>query len=100
MKKWAGNGKPAHVWRGVGTEWEDGVHFWPQSGRGPTAATNSFILFLSVWEKKEKKHWHVVGCVEELNTAEVGFGGARKIIVGELIQFWTVFSGLRLVVVV
>lgn len=33
-----------------------------------------------------------MGCVEGLNTAEVGFGGARKIIVGGLIKLWTVFK--------
>lgn len=38
-----------------------------------------------------EKHWQIMGCVEELNTAEVRFSGARKIRVGEMIKFWAVF---------
>lgn len=73
--KQAGNGKPSCVWHGVGSEREDGINFWPQSGRGHLASNKlkgSFILFLSAWEKEEKstgrlwvvwKNWIQLKCV-------------------------------------
>lgn len=55
----------------------------------------SFILLLSVLRVGGGKQQQIMDCVEELNTALMGFGMARKIRVGELIKSWTVLNQLK-----